>query len=238
MTKSDFQILVSQDPQFKELKKDIIAEKTAGVRNFLHNAKHRLTHKNFNIEGYVSVRVRRAKRNKNGDPIDKDGNPILNIWNDDNKYSEELAKRCVYEYGWRTIEKSKHNIICTDGRDWVHTQIWVNAAAGSAEQAAHEVAVTSDATGTDAADTTLPGEITTGGLIRKNADTVTHTDNTNTTTLVTTFTASAGHTAVQMAGTFYNPTSATGEIILENTFTSTNLVSGDSLELTWTITTG
>lgn len=233
-----FKLLFASPKEYPELSKDVRAELTAPLRNKIHNIKTGLSKNHYGLEGHIGVRVRRAKRNSHGDPVDKNGNAILNVFATEEEYIRELQNRCVYGYGWIEVEKHKHNIITTNGRDWVHEQIWTNAAAGSAEQAAHEIALTVDATGTDVADDALPGEITTGGLGKKNADTVTHTDNTNTTTLVTTWTASGSHTAVQMAGSFYNPTASTGQLILENTFTSTNLISGDSIELTWTITTG
>ncbi|MDX1371329.1 MAG: hypothetical protein R3321_02600 [Nitrososphaeraceae archaeon] len=228
MKRQELITLIKGDPRYPELDKDLRAEITAPIRNTIHNLKEKIFNRH-NVEGFVGVRVRRSLKNSRGIPIDKDGKEILN--------PDEYATRCVYNR-WVSLENKKHNIITTNGRDWVHEQIWTNASAGSAEQAAHEVAVTSDATGTDAADDALPSEITTGGLVRKNADQVNHTDDTDTTTLVTTYTASATHNNVQMAGTFYVPTSATGQLILENTFTSTNLVSSDQLELTWTITTG
>ena len=228
MKRQELKLLIKGDPRYPELEHDLRAELTAPIRNRLHNLKVKLFNRK-NVEGFVGVRVRRSLKNEKGIPIDKFGKEILN--------PDEYATRCVYNR-WVSLENNKHNIITTNGRDWVHEQLWTNAAAASAEQGAQEVAVTTDATGTDVADDALPSEITTGGLIRKNADTVTHTDDTNTTTLVTTYTASASHTAVQMAGTFYDPTSVMGQLILENTFTSTNLVSSDQLELTWTITTG
>ena len=130
--------------------------------------------------------------------------------------------------------KDKHNLLTTDGRDFFHAQVYTNTSTGTV--GANFIALTTDSTGADAGDTTLPGEISTGGLGRAIATTITHTDDTNTTTLVKTFTASGTHTAVQMSGTF---NAASGGILAhEAVFTSVTLVSSDTLQVTWTLTLG
>ena len=130
--------------------------------------------------------------------------------------------------------KDQHNLLTTDGRDFFHAQVYVNTSAGT--QGANYIALTTDSSGADAGDTTLPSEISTGGLGRAIATTITHTDDTNVTTLVKTFTASGTHTAVQMSGTF-NAASA-GILAHEAVFTSVTLVSSDTLQVTWTLTLG
>ena len=134
----------------------------------------------------------------------------------------------------QTLCKDKHNLLTTDGRDFFHAQVYTNTSAGT--QGANYIALTVDTTGADAADTTLPGEISTGGLERAIATTITHVDDSNTTTLVKTFTASATHTAVQMSGTFN--ASSVGILAHEAVFTSVTLVSSDTLQVTWTLTLG
>jgi len=130
--------------------------------------------------------------------------------------------------------KDKHNLLTTDGRDFFHAQVYTNTSAGT--RGANFIALTSDSSGEDAGDTTLPSEITTGGLERAVATTITHVDDSNTTTLVKTFTASATHTAVQMSGTF---NAASGAILAhEAVFTAVTLVSSDTLQVTWTLTLG
>ena len=84
--------------------------------------------------------------------------------------------------------KDQHNLLTTDGRDFFHAQVYTNTSAGT--RGANFIALTTDSSGADAGDTTLPSEITTGGLARAVATTITHTNDTNTTTLVKTFTAS------------------------------------------------
>jgi len=130
--------------------------------------------------------------------------------------------------------KDKHNLLTTDGRDFFHAQVYTNTSAGT--QGANYIALTTDSTGADAADTTLPSEITTGGLERAVATTITHVDDSNTTTLVKTYTASATHTAVQMSGTFN--AASVGILAHEAVFTSVTLVSSDTLQVTWTLTLG
>jgi hypothetical protein len=221
-----------------EYRRDYFIHKTAKARNKLYNFKI-LTKKIARVtkgqpigtqEGWVKLRVKRAKRNAKGIPIDINGKEI------DISDAIALRENCVYERDWFTVEDFKHNLLVTSGKDWVHAQLWTNTAAGT--RGANYVGLTDDATGTAAGDTTLPGELdNTNGLGRKVADTITHTAGTNTTVLVTTWTATnAGDTGIQMAGTFYHASTTTA-FVLENIFTSTNLAAGDSLELTWTITT-
>ena len=130
--------------------------------------------------------------------------------------------------------KDKHNLLTTDGRDFFHAQVYTNLTAGT--RGANFIALTSDSTGADAGDTTLPGEISTDGLERAVATTITHTNDTNVTTLVKTFTASGTHTAVQMSGTFNAASGVT--LAHEAVFTSVTLVSSDTLQVTWTLTLG
>ena len=130
--------------------------------------------------------------------------------------------------------KDKHNLLTTDGRDFFHAQVYTNTSAGT--QGANYIALTTDSTGAAAGDTTLPDEIDSGGLERAIATGITHTNDTNVTTLVNTFTASATHTAVQMSGTFN--AASVGILAHEAVFTAVTLVSSDTLQVTWTLTLG
>ena len=134
----------------------------------------------------------------------------------------------------QTLCKDKHNLLTTDGRDFFHAQVYTNTSAGT--QGANYIALTTDSSGADADDTTLPSEIATGGLERAIATGITHTDDTNVTPLVKTFTASATHTAVQMSGTFN--AASVGILAHEAVFTAVTLVSSDTLQVTWTLTLG
>ena len=138
------------------------------------------------------------------------------------------------EKSWKNICKFVPNIVPNSGRDWVHNQLYINAVAGT--RGAGFIALTTDATGTDVTDTTLPSEITTGGLARADASTKTHTNGTNTSTIQHTFSATATHTDVQMSGLFNAASS--GDMAHEDTFTAVTLNNGDDLQVTWTLTAG
>ena len=95
------------------------------------------------------------------------------------------------------ICKDKHNLLTNSGRDWMHAQVYTNTAVGT--RGAGYIGLSANAAAPAATDTTLTGEITTGGLARVDAGTKTHTGGTNSTTIQHTFTASAVHTAVVKA---------------------------------------
>jgi hypothetical protein len=128
---------------------------------------------------------------------------------------------------------TRHNIITNGGRDYLHTQGYITPAATAVFQ---YIGVTSDTVAPAAGDTTLTSEITTNGLIRAVATTDTHSGGTNTSTVGITFTATGTLTAVQKGALFTAVT--VGIMANEATFSSTSLVNGDQLQLTWTITLG
>ena len=142
---------------------------------------------------------------------------------------------CKYDDDdWRYITKLKGNLLTDAGRDFVHAQALTNTSAGT--RGAGFIGVTVNATAASAADTTLTGEIASGGLTRVDATTKTHSAGTNTSQFIHTFTATTTHTSVQKAGTF-NAISV-GTMLHENTFTATTLNNTDQLELTWNFTYG
>lgn len=98
------------------------------------------------------------------------------------------------------------------------------------------MALTTDSGAASAADTVLASEITTNGLQRALA-TYAHTQGASTFTLQVVFTASGTFTAVQKMGLFTCLSSAGADpMIFEDVFSSTNLLSGDTLTVTDTIT--
>ena len=131
--------------------------------------------------------------------------------------------------------KNKPNLLTNNGRDYAIAQFYTNTSAGGVGM--NFIALTSDSTGADATDTALPGEITTNGLERALATTITHSTGTNSTTLAKTFTASGTHTDVQKSGTF-NQLAVGGTIGHEAVFTPVTLASSDTLAVTWTLTLG
>ena len=112
--------------------------------------------------------------------------------------------------------------------------VLTNTSAGT--RGAGFIAVSVNTGGANAAHTAVAGEIASGGLSRADATTKTHSAGTNTTQFIHTFTASAGHTDVQLAGTLN--AASVGTLLHENTFTATTLANGDGLEITWNFTYG
>jgi len=131
--------------------------------------------------------------------------------------------------------RNKPNLLTNGGRDYAIAQFYTNTSAGGV--GCNFIALTSDSTGADATDTALPSEITTTGLERALATTISHSSGTNSTTLNKIFTASGTHTAVQMSGTF-NQLAVGGTLAHESVFTPVTLASSDTLSVTWTLTLG
>lgn len=131
------------------------------------------------------------------------------------------------------IVKNKHNLLTNAGRDYFIAQCYTNTSAGGA--GCNFIALSENSSGAAVGHTAVANEITTGGLNRQ-VSTPSHSAGTNTTTLVKTFTSSATFTAVQLSGILN--ASSSGTLGHEATFTSVALVSGDTLQVTWTLTLG
>jgi len=129
--------------------------------------------------------------------------------------------------------KNKHNLLTNGGRDYFHAQCYTNTSAGGA--GCNYIALSENSGGANATHTSVAGEISTSGLSRA-ISTPSHSSGTNTTTLVKTFTASGTFSAVQLSGILN--ASSSGTLGHEATFTSVALVSGDTLQVTWTLTLG
>ena len=130
--------------------------------------------------------------------------------------------------------KNKHNLLTNAGRDYFHAQDYTNTSAGGV--GVNFIALSENSGGAAAGHTAVAGEISTNGLARALASTRTHSSGTNTTTLQNTFTASGSFSAVQLSGLLNAGSS--GTLGHEATFTSVALVSGDTLQVTWTLTLG
>ena len=131
--------------------------------------------------------------------------------------------------------KNKPNLLTDDGRDYAIAQFYTNTSAGGVGM--NFIALTVNTAAASASSSLLTGEITTNGLERALATTISHSSGTNSTTLAKTFTASGTHTAVQKSGTF-NQLAVGGTIGHEATFTPVTLASSDTLAVTWTLTLG
>jgi hypothetical protein len=138
----------------------------------------------------------------------------------------------VLRDGQEIYHHEDHNLITTAGQDFIRQQIGETSSGNIGTNGANYIALSSNTATPAASDTTLTGEITTGGLARAQG---TYAEvSTDQFTITKTFTASATHTSVQKAGLF--TASSSGTMMAENTFTSVSLASGDQLTITWTIT--
>lgn len=134
------------------------------------------------------------------------------------------------------IQKDKLNLLTTSGRDFFHAQLYTNTSAGT--KGANAIAISDNAVNPVVGDTTLVGEITTGGLTRVQATTISHTVGTNVTTLENVFTATAIFTALHKSGLF-NQNTIGGQMTQAREFSAdVNLQISDTITITWTITTG
>jgi hypothetical protein len=171
--------------------------------------------------------------------------PLLNTTN---QFSEAMGATgyvtvSIVRDGNEIYHYEDHNVITETGVDFIVDQI---SDSPSATPVARYIALSTTGTsggGSVAVDddnTSLAGEITTGGLERAlgtfGGYTAATADNDDSYTVSATFTAGATHTAVQRAGLF--TASSAGTMVAENTFSSVNLASGDQLTITWTIDLG
>lgn len=102
---------------------------------------------------------------------------------------------------------------------------------------ARYIGLTENASAASAASTVLTGEITTGGCARA-LGTYAHTNDAATLTQSKTFSVSASFPAIHKAGLFTASNTTAGGILVFETVLNAdaNVVSGDSLAITWTIT--
>lgn len=145
-----------------------------------------------------------------------------------------VQKWSVLTGEWEMIDQFHPNLLTNNGRDLFHAQCYTNTSAGT--RGGGFMAVTSDATAANAADTSLASEISTGGLARADATTKTHSAGTNSTTIEHEYTASATHTNVQKVGLFNAGSGVT--LTHEGTFTAASLISGDKLKVTYVLNLG
>lgn len=131
--------------------------------------------------------------------------------------------------------RNKPNLVTSGGRDAIHSAIYINTSASVAPF--NYIALSANSATPAAANTSLAGEITSGGLARAQATTRAHTNGQPTSTLTEVFTATASHTGIRLSAIF-NASSAGTMLhiaVLDNT---RNLVNNDTLTITWTITMG
>ena len=99
------------------------------------------------------------------------------------------------------------------------------------------IGLTENASAASASNTALTGEITTGGAARA-LGTYAHTGGTNTLTLSKSFSITASFPAIHRAGLFTASNTTAGGIMVFETVLNAdaNVVNGDTLSVTWTIT--
>jgi hypothetical protein len=134
-----------------------------------------------------------------------------------------------------TLAENKKNLLTNPGRDWMHSQVYTNTATGT--RASGFISASSDATAPNAADVAVAGELAVSGFTRADAVTKTHTVGTNSTLIEHTFTASGTVTAIQKTGLHY-ASSGSNNLTHENTIISADVVSGDTLKISWTVNLG
>jgi hypothetical protein len=121
------------------------------------------------------------------------------------------------------------NLRTNAGADW-QADVMGNS---TQPASARWIGLTTNATAPAAGDTTLTGEISSGGLARV-AGTYAHTPGTTSYTISGSWTASATQTAVHKGGLF-NAASA-GTMAFETVLNAdATLASGDQLQVTWTV---
>jgi len=134
------------------------------------------------------------------------------------------------------IQEDIKNLLTTSGRDFFHAQDYTNTSVGT--KGSNAIAVSDNATDPAAGDTTLSGEITTGGLTRVQATTISHSVGTNVTTLENTFTATAAFTDLHKSALF-NQNTIGGQMTHAATFLSDiTLAISDTLTIAWTLSLG
>lgn len=124
------------------------------------------------------------------------------------------------------------NLITNSGRDFLHQQGYETTGLGA--NGLNYIGLSNDTVTETSASTTLSNEIASNGLSRAQG-TVAHSAGTNTTTVDKTFTAT-GNQSAQKAALFTASSSGVMNHVLG--FTQRSLISGDTLQITFTITLG
>ena len=121
------------------------------------------------------------------------------------------------------------NLRTTLGADWQADVMGHSTQPSEAQY----IALTTNATAPAAGDTTLTGEISSGGLERA-IGAYTHTASTTSYKISKTFTATSSHTAVAKAGLFN--ASSSGIMVFTTMLSSTaTLATSDTLTIEWTV---
>lgn len=125
------------------------------------------------------------------------------------------------------FNETGENLIVNTGLDFIKQQI---AGTVTTNKAIY-IALSTDGTSPSASWTSIPNEISTGGLTRA-AGTYTSTG-TGAWTVSKTFTATSSFTGVQLTGLYYQSSGNT--LFAAKQFSSVNLANGDQIQITWSI---
>ena len=137
--------------------------------------------------------------------------------------------------GFKPVEIFKHNLLTNNGRDQFHNYLYGNQTSGSQGIAFIYMSLVENSGAPAATDTVVSGELS--GSMTRTSGTYAHTNGTNTSTITKTFTCTdTQYSGIQKSGLHNTPTSTV--LSHQNTFTPTALVSGDQLQVTWTLTLG
>jgi len=123
-----------------------------------------------------------------------------------------------------------HNTIVTQGKDFIAQQL---GSTSPNTNGANYIGLSNSTSSLDSNWTSIPDEITGGGLARAQG-TYSHTNGLNSYQISKTFAASASFTNVRLAGLYWSSSGPT--LFAANNFSPVNLISGDQLTVTWTIT--
>ena len=134
------------------------------------------------------------------------------------------------------IQKAIGNLLTTSGRDFFHAQVYTNISAGT--KGGNAIALSEDGTDPVVGDTTLVGEITTNGLTRVQASTISHIAGTNVTTLEEVFTATAIFTSIHKAALFNQDTIGGTMTHASEFIADVALQIGDTITVQWLLTLG
>jgi hypothetical protein len=127
----------------------------------------------------------------------------------------------------------QHNLLTQDGRDQMHTNCYISTSLTG--RGFNCVGSTESTITPGVTDTALTGEITTNGLARADATTKNHTDNSTSSLIEHTFTASGSFTDVKASATFNATSAGTMGHIANFATGSGTLISGDTLKISWTL---
>lgn len=150
-------------------------------------------------------------------------------------YCSAAVRRAGTE-DWIPVALYVHNTYTNAGRDKAHSDGYTNVTTGT--HGANYVAVSADTGAPAAGDTTLTGEIdNTNGLGRALSDTHSHSNGTNTSSIVHTWTATGAVADIHKAALFN--ASSSGTMSHAAVFSSdVTLATNDQLQVTFTITLG